>query len=226
MNMGVNASPFSTTTGIPVARQQFSSAGVSGSAPGQAAINFMAQTMSSPGRSIPSGFGVKSPQDLSLQKPPHLGPGGALVSVFVLGASNLTQKKNGDTLECKIRLLHPAHKPTVVGNFEGTWDAVKRAVLFEASPLEFGIQGHEIERAQIETTLWEPAREEEKGRGFLGEVIVNANRLHAMAKEQVGCQVSQNFDFSCKVSLCCCGVQIEKQTDRQIARQTDRPTDR
>jgi len=64
--------------------------------------------------------------------------------------------------------------------------------------------GQARHKRKTDTVLTAPDIAGQEGRGFVGEVIVNANRLHAMAKQQPANtlnehELSQDFEFGCKV---------------------------
>jgi hypothetical protein len=116
--------------------------------------------------------------------------------VAVLAVENLDHKAHGDQVECKVRILHPSRSPLVVGSVHGTWDEVAAKASFGDASFDFQVPDHELEDAQIESTLWE----DDAGgiKVFVGEVIVNVERLDSLAKEQPHGKLSQDFQFPCK----------------------------
>ena len=125
---------------------------------------------------------VDKKQDLSLQ-------------VSLLAVEGLDDKSHGDQVECKLRILHPDRSPLVVGTLQGTWDASEARATFGSAPFDFKLPSHEVDKGQIESTLWEEA---DGLNSYCGEVVLNIDRLDALAKEQPRGYLSQEFQFSCK----------------------------
>ena len=58
------------------------------------------------------------------------------------------------TLECQLRLLHPARNPWELGKANGQYDASSKTAVFKSRTLECLVFAREMERAQIECSLW------------------------------------------------------------------------
>ena len=108
------------------------------------------------------------------------GTGTAAIGLQVLTASNLTHTDQGAVVKCTVRVLHPSRKPLLIGTVMGAISKDLPSVVFNgAIPFHFKIDADEIERAQIEASLWMDTSDKEDtspAASFLGEVIINSNR--------------------------------------------------
>jgi C-terminal processing protease CtpA/Prc len=78
---------------------------------------------------------------------------GSKFGLTVLTAFELGLQSEG-TLECQLRLLHPARNPWELGKANGQYDASSKTAVFKSRTLECLVFAREMERAQIECSLW------------------------------------------------------------------------